>query len=204
MHQTSKETVWLDESGMQIPYNRLTKLEKSKEVTSNRLLNKAISINNSLKLFKEEVKEQCEKIYRMAMDEMNSKGSGKGNFTWFNFDRSVKVEVSISERIEFDDLQIEACKEKLNEFLDDNIDGKVDFVKQLVNDAFSTSRGKLDTKKVMSLLKYRSKIKAKMFQDALDLLELSIRHPESKTYFRIWLRTEDGSYQNVDLNFSSI
>ena len=56
----------------------------------------------------------------------------------------------------------------------------------------------------MSLLKYRSKITAPLFQEALTLLEGSIRTPDSKTYFRIWERKEDGGYVLIDLNFSSI
>ena len=80
----------------------------------------------------------------------------------------------------------------------------MEFVKDLVTDAFSTSKGKLDAKKVMSLLKYRNKIKDYQFQEALNLIETSIRKPDSKTYFRVWERREDGSYGIVDLNFSSL
>src|SRR5690606_379589 len=127
-----------------------------------------------------------------------------GNFTWHNFDRSLKIEVSINERIQFDDLTITACKDKLNQLIDANNEGKVESIKDMVNDAFSTSRGKLDAKKVMSLLKYKSRIKAPVFQEAMVLLEESIRRPDSKVYFRIWKKNQDGKYENIDLNFSSI
>jgi tRNA nucleotidyltransferase/poly(A) polymerase len=146
----------------------------------------------------------CNEVYVKMMEEFKTKTDSKGNFTWFNFDRSVKVEVSIADRIDFDDLTITACKDKLDEFLDQNLDSKQEFVKQLVTDAFSTSRGKLDAKKVMSLLKYRTKIKSDLFQEALNLLESAIRRPDSRTYFRIWERDKSGEYKLIDLNFSSI
>ena len=93
------------------------------------------------------------------MQEKENDKKGKGNFTWFNFDRSIKVEVSISDRIEFDDLGIIACKDKLNEFLDSNIESKDDAVKSMILDAFNNTKGELDAKKVMNLLRYKSKIK---------------------------------------------
>ena len=70
--------------------------------------------------------------------------------------------------------------------------------------AFATEKGKLDAKKVMGLLKFRSKEKNKNFQKALDLLEDSIRRPQSKQYFHVAVRNEEGGYDNIDLNFSSV
>ncbi len=154
--------------------------------------------------FKSDIKAICEKVYTDFMESKSVNKQAKGNFTWFNFDRSIKIEVSINDRIEFDDLTMKACKEKFDEFLGLNLDEKQAFVKELINEAFSTSRGKLDAKKVMSLMKYRTKIKDTLFQDALDLLEQSIRRPDSRTYFRVWKKADDGQYKNIDLNFSSI
>lgn len=204
MKQTSKDSVWTDETGMSIPYSRTTPLERKKETTAYRILSKAKALNEKLGDFKKEVAELCNEVYLKAVEELNTSGEGKGNFTFYNFDRSIKVEVSVSERIDFDDLTINACKEKLDEFITANVESKTEFVRELVNDAFTTQRGKLDAKKVMSLLKYRSKIRQKTFQEALDLLEQSIRRPSSKTYFRVWERDGQGEYKNVDLNFSSI
>ena len=146
----------------------------------------------------------CQQVFAKAMDEYKAKASGKGNFTWFNFDRSIRIEVSISDRIDFDDIAIEASKEKLDTFLSENLDSKTDFVKDLVIDAFSTTKGKIDAKKVMSLMKYRGKIKHPLFVEALDILASGIRTPESRTYFRIWKKEDDGKYSLIDLNFSSI
>jgi hypothetical protein len=143
-------------------------------------------------------------VYETSLEEYKVKPEQKGNFTWYNFDRTIKIEVSINDRIEFDDLQITACKQKLDEFLNEQLDSKTEFVREMVTDAFSTSRGKLDAKKVLSLMKYKSKIKHQLFQEALTLLTDSIRRPDSRTYFRIWEQQPDGRYELLDLNFSSI
>lgn len=204
MIQSSKDQMWLDESGYKIPFNRLTNIEKNQEKLAAKILKESERLNVQLCLFKDLVRTICEKVYREFMESKGLNKPAKGNFTWFNFDRSIKVEVSINDRIEFDDLTMKACKEKFDEFLNQNIDQKQDFVKELINEAFSTSRGKLDSKKVMSLMKYRTKIKDTLFQEAFDLMEQSIRRPDSRTYFRVWKKAENGQYQNIDLNFSSI
>ncbi|MDT8412679.1 MAG: DUF3164 family protein [Vicingaceae bacterium] len=202
--QRSSDKMWKDEKGIEIPFSRTTKSERMMETQSFKILKKALQLNERLNAFKQEIKEICEKVYATYMEEQQNEKPSKGNFTWYNFDRSIKIEVSINERIEFDDMAITACKDKLNQFLTDNVESKDAFIKEMVLDAFETSRGKLDAKKVMSLLRYRSKIKATLFQEALNLLESSIRRPDSKMYFRVWHRNDDGKYENVELNFSSI
>jgi predicted Zn-dependent protease len=157
-----------------------------------------------LSSFKSYIKEVCQEVYETFMAEKDNDTPGKGNFTWFNFDRSIKIEVSINEQITFDDLTIKAAQDKLNEFLGNELSTTQEFIKELIKDAFSTSRGKLDSKKVMSLVRHKNRISDPIFQEAIALVEQSIRRPESKTYFRIWQKNEDGKYEVVDLNFSSI
>ena len=205
-HQKSSEKHWVDETGNQTQYSRLYLYEKLMEKNAVKLYKDASNINETLKLFKDEVEAMCHEVYDQYLKDKDIEkvGKGKGNFTWYNFDRSIKIEMSISERITFDDMGIKTCKDLLNQFLDENIESKNHVIKEMVNDAFNTSRGKLDAKKVMNLLRYESKVKAQKFQEAMRVLKDSIRRPSSKAYFRIWARQEDGDYQNIELNFSSI
>ena len=204
MNQTSKNAVWKDETGMEIPYNRITPLERMKEKSAQSILVSAVKLNKNLTEFKATIRKLCDEVFTQAMSQNGTQKATKGNFTWYNFDRSIKIEVSISDRIQFDDLNIKSAKALFDEFLNDSIDPKIEFVKELVNDAFSTSHNNLDPKKVMSLLKYRSKIADARYQEAIRLIEEGIRRPDSKVYFRIWQKDEEGKYQNIDLNLSSI
>ena len=161
MIQKLKDKTWKDETGQSIPVQYITSGNRLKELSAARLLKEAVVINKRLTAFKKQVATECEKVVKTMLDEYKAKDDYKGNITWYNFDRSIKIDVSVNER-------------------------------------------KLDSKKVMSLLKYRNKISDALFQDALNLLEGSIRRPDSKTYFRIWVKANDGSYNLIDLNFSSI
>lgn len=204
MLQTSKNNFWVDESGIEIPYNRTTKLERLKEKSAKKLANTGVDLSNKLAEFKKEFKEICDEVYKQAAIDNKIKQDAKGNFTWYNFDRSVKIEVNISGRIDFDDLTLNAAKEHLDNFFKHVIDSKVSFIQEMVVDAFQTTRGKVDAKKVLGLLKWRDKVKYEEFHTACDLIEKAIRRPDSKTYYRISIIDTEGEYQTIDLNFSNI
>ncbi|NHN26790.1 DUF3164 family protein [Flavobacterium jejuense] len=202
---TTKDPVWIDEAGTQIPVNRTTAVERLHERLTAKLLKQAQKVNRDLSAFKDLIQEASIEAYDAFMNDKNVSKETKGNYTWYNFNRTIKIEVAISERIEFDDLTIKAAKEKLDQFLNVNIQSKNEFAKKIVMDAFETQRNKsLDTKKVLGLTRYKKQVNDPMFTEALDLIEQAIRKPESKTYFRIWLKDETGKYNNIDLNLTSV
>lgn len=202
--QKSADKIWHDEQGSDIPVNRITPIEKKKEKYAFQLAMDAFKINSNLVRFKDSVKNMCEEIFHEVLSEKEIAKATKGNFTWYNFDGSIKVEVSINENIEFDSLLIEKAKQLLLEMVSEGIDEKKAFLKELVLSAFQTSKGKLDTKKIFGLKKHATRISDKRFHEAMSIIDQSIRRPSSKTYFRIWVRDETGGYANIDLNFSSI
>ncbi|MGE0636020.1 MAG: DUF3164 family protein [Bacteroidia bacterium] len=200
-----KEKTWKDEAGVEIPASRITATEKLREKMSDKVLKTAQAASAALSELKELIRQASEQVYEQTMKDNKVEGkNGKGNFTWYNFDRSIRIEVSINERIDFDETLIAVAKEKLEIFLKGNLEGTEEMVRQLVMDAFNTSRGKLDSKKVLSLLKYKSRIKAGLFQEALECIEKAIRRPDSKTYHRVAFKNAEGGYDYVELNFSAI
>lgn len=201
----STTKTWKDETGLEIPTSRISPLEKKMERNATKIVKEAKKVNNYLIALKKLIEAYSNEVYTDFLKENSLKAvDRKGNFTWYNFDRSIKIEININDIIQFDDMLIQGCKEKLDEFLESSITGVESFIKDLILDAFETSRGKLDTRKVMALLKHKSKIKDKRYHEAMDLLERSIRRPDSKRYSRVWERDEEGKYQSIDLNFSSV
>lgn len=203
----SNDEFWTDESGVQIPYNRTTKLERLKENKIYALYQKSVKANEALLKLREEIEVITSEIIEAAREINDVKLNGKGNFTFFNFNRTLKVEVSVNELIRFDDLTLESAKEVLIGLVRENIQGD-DFILGLVEDAFQTSRGRLDTRKILGLKKHTQHIKTKEIREkwekAMTLIDQSITRPESKTYYRVWAKDEAGAYQNVELNFSAL
>jgi hypothetical protein len=203
-HQKSKDEFWFDESGNKIPYSRTTKTERLMETKGAKLLREAKSLNTKLSEYKALFAEICEDVYKKFLIERDVKTERKGNFTWYNFDRSIKIETKFSESITFDELLITSAREKFNQYFSENITSKDDFAKEIVMKAFETRNGQLDPKKIFDLLRYKSKVKDELYQSAIKDTEDSIRRKVSKVYHRISERQENQEYKVIDLNFSSI
>ncbi len=204
--QIKRKDFWYDETGIAIPVNRITKAEKLAERKSGQIVKKAIDLNKRLKSFKRYLKQAVMDVYEAFLNENGGKvkENYKGNFTLYNFDRSIKIEVNISEPIDFDDITIQLAQEKLQEFLSKNINSKNEFIKELVLDAFKTRRGKLDSKRVLNLTRWVQKVNDPLFTEAVELINKSIRRKPSKTYYKVFVKDDEGQYQNIELNFSNV
>lgn len=207
LKQLPKDRTWIDESGSEIPYNRTTAAERLKERHAYALLSDAEAINKKAADFKTKITELVNEVIEAAREENSVKLEGKGNFTWYNFNRSIKIEVNVNEQITFDELTIESAKEKLMELIRHNISGD-DFIISIVEDAFQTSKGKLDPKKILGLRRHTERIKNTKLKaewsDIMTLIDKSISRPNSKTYFKVWKKDEEGKYKGVELNFSAL
>ena len=200
---------WIDETGLVIPASRVTKSEKLRETVADTLLKKAMKLNSSLVELKNDMAAASDEVFAAVIGENGGtvKEDRKGNFLFYNFDRSIKIERDIQDRIEFDDALIAVSKQHFDEFLQSAQAGVDEMIRSIVLEAFNTSKGRLDTQKVLSLLKYRQRVPADKypaFHAALDAIEKAIRRPDSKSYHRISVRNKEGKYDAVNLNFSSI
>ena len=202
-----KEKSWTDESGIQIPANRVSKAEKIKERNAATLLKEAQHANTVLTALKRHFKELSQQAYEAAISELEGVEAGKGNYTWYNFDRSVKIEVNVNEQIAFDDILIQAAKQKLDDFLTEHTNTVDEMIRSIILHAFETSKGRLDTKRIMSLIAHSSRVDEKKYpayHEAIRLVQKAIHKPSSRTYYRISLRDSQGDYQAIELNFSAI
>ncbi len=202
--KTNKQ--WVDASGNIVPAAMITPLDKKKESYADRIRKKAERASKLLSDLKMIVEAASDDLYARIMKKKGLKISDrKGNYTWYNFDKSIKVEIDISERQVFDSFLIDACKCKLMNFLESEISSEDEFIKQLVLDAFETKGGKLDTKRVTSLLKYREKIRHQLYQDAMVYLEKAIDRQFVKKYSKVYVRNESTlEYEAIPLNYSDV
>lgn len=207
LQHSLKDKIWIDESGTHIPYNRTTAIERKKEKYAFSLLKKAQSVSKILAELKAAVREASEEVLNHERSASNVKLSEKGNYTWYNFDKSIKIQVDVNEPIKFDEIKIASAKEKLMNLIRTNINGD-EFIISIAEDAFQTSSGKLDPKKILGLRKHSSRIKngdiKTEWEATMKLIDASITRPKSKSYYKIWVKNEDGEYESVELNFSNV
>ncbi|WP_143960256.1 DUF3164 family protein [Litoribacter populi] len=202
--QKSSDKLWKDEAGTSIPYDRTTKFERAAEVSLFKLATEASKLHYGLTSFKENFIAEAERLYELFVKENGQLGKGKGSATFYNFDRSIKIMVKVNSIIVFDENTIQLAKDKLDEFLRVGLDGAKDYMKPLVMDAFNRQNGKLDTKKVLGLRRYTSRINQPLYTEAMGLIDKAIRRPGTREYYQVWVRNERGEYEDIQLNFASI
>ena len=207
LQHTSKDKIWIDEAGDQIPFNRTTAIERKKEKHASSLLKKGKAAFQILTDLKAAIREASDEVLNAEREASNVKLSEKGNYTWYNFDKSIKIQVDVSEPIRFDEIKIASAKEKLMNLIRTNINGD-EFIISIAEDAFQTSSGKLDPKKILGLRKHSARIRNEKIKqewdDTMKLIDSSITRPKSKSYYKIWVKDSEGKYQGVELNFSNI
>lgn len=200
--QTGK--TWTDAEGHTVPIGYITPVQKSQEAASVKIANQADKTAIQLKKLKKELEEQIKAEQLKFAEEKDIDYDFGKSFTMFSFDRRIKIERDVQNRIDFEPNLIEAARVKLMRFLDDGIDAKTEFIKEMILDAFRTRQGQLDAKRVLSLFKYRSKIKEASFVDALNLIDESINRSQSKIYYRIYIRKPAGDYEQIPLSITNL
>lgn len=208
--QKSSDKKWINEAGDVIPYDRVTASERLHERKLSPLAKERIALRHAAEKHKQKCFEIARELYGAFLAEnggVNNRSKGKGNVTRFNFDRSIKIEINVNEAIVFDEDTLQLAKDKLDALLTDGLMEAKDWIKPIVMAAFSTASGGLDTKEVLGLRRHSNSIPAaykKQWDDAMGLIDKSIRKPKSKEYFSLYVRDENGKYVDVHLNFSNI
>lgn len=200
---------WIDHDGLEIPSRLITSLDKLKERKSNQLLKRAKKIAKDLQEYKELYEEVSKEILEKSANERGlSLAKHKGNFTWYNFDKSVRHETDMQSRIVFDDLLIHSAEEKILEYLRLGLNGASNpLVREMSLEAFKRRNGQIDPKECIKLLSYKSKIPKKgneLFHDGLEDLQNGMTRVYTKLYHRIAERQPNGEYETIQLNLSAI
>lgn len=205
---TKKNATWTDATGLEVPLKFVPKSDIKKEEVTASVLKEAMKVSDSLAALYSKMVADLDAIHNEYLEEYRKKyGKNKvtkGAFTYYNFDRSVKIECAMNDIVKWDAALMSEAYELLQEYLSKNLteDGKV--ISQLVLNAFANSKKQIDTGKVFTLLKFENKIKSEKFQRACSLMKDAQGVERTKQYMRVWCKNEAGEYQNINLNFSSI
>lgn len=206
---TTKDNVWRNASGDLVPFNFVPQSDKKKEVLSAKMYKAALLAEATLKSFHQQLSSAFDTVSDLIKEEYQlkykkQKKQGKGSITWFNFDRSIKIEADMNEIVKWDNALMTEALALLNSYLSKNLTEANALLAGLVQSAFANSRGMIDNAKVFQILKYQDKIKNKDFQKSCELMKSAQSIDKTKLYMRIWEKQEDGQYRNINLNFSSI
>lgn len=202
MKRESKKRVWIDHTGAVIPAKYVPSIKKKEDKTVRQIHKKALKLHKMLKDFKDEAVKLADEMYKeMAMSNQIVLDDKPHNFTLFSFDKSIKIEIQVHNRIEFDST-IDFAQQKINEFLEEKTKGIDDELIVIIQSAFKTSRGKLDAKKIMQL--FSLKINHPKWKEAMEILKNSMNVNHTKRYLNIYEKNEEGKYKMITLNYSAL
>jgi hypothetical protein len=206
--QTPKSKTWVDADGNEVPYKFVPQGDRIKENLAATLLKKALKIEQQLQDFYNEIREGFDKVYQQMLDDYKIKNKKdrkiKGSYTWFNFNRSIKIEGDINDVVKWDEAKMALAREYFDEYLSKNLSTSNEFLRGLIQKVFSNSKGMIDTAQVFVILRYQDKEKDASFQKACNIMRDAQSVGNTKKYYRVWVREDDGSYRNINLNFSSL
>ena len=207
--QTTKQPTWYNADGDAVPFRYVPPSDRKKEVHAGAILTKALMIEKDMQdLFSrmnkafDEIRDMIAKEYEHAYKK--PKPEGKGGMTFFNFDRSIKVEAKVDECVKWDQALITEALHLFNQYINQNMTEANELIAGLVKSAFANSKGMIDTGKVFQILKYEEKIKNRYFQEACSLIKKAQSIDKTKIYMRVWEKQDDGQYRNVNLQFSNL
>lgn len=193
--------IWINHKGQTVPTKYVPKIDKEKERLVLKYTKKAKDLQKRILEFKTDLLNDCDALHLKELQEANVKPSKKGGYSHTSFNKEQKIELSMQEKIEFDD-NINLAQEKINEFLELKMKGVDTDLSLLINDAFKTSKGRLDTKRILGLFKLQ--INHKIWNEAIELIKKSISRNHSKRYVRLFEKNAEGEYKDIQLNISSL
>lgn len=190
-----------DADGNKVPVSLIAKEKLSEHKLVESAVKRAQALSDRIEKEKDWIMQRADALIMKVWSANDLQKSFKNGYSLQTIDRTMKIEVKVSKNIDFDE-HIEMAQEVLNNFIASKVNGADDAVQQLINHAFTTTKGRLDTSRVLSL--FALQIKDKEWKRAMELIQKSISRSSAKRYCNIWIRTgDDGEWKRINLNWSS-
>ncbi|MFC4262444.1 DUF3164 family protein [Ferruginibacter yonginensis] len=205
----SKDAIWCNADGDNVPVKFVPKADKQKEVLAAKVYKAALATEGAIASAFKTLNDAFAEVDKLIKEEFELKEKkrkpSKGNFTWFNFDRSLKIEREVNEIVKFDNALMSEALEQLKTYINNSIGSDSNaLINGLVTKAFANTKGMIDPGKVFQILSYQDKIKNQNFQKACEIIKKAQSIDRTKQYIRVFEKTETGEYRHINLNFSSL
>lgn len=186
-----------------VPIKNVKQIDLDRDKLVREIAREAQELHHKLAAFRASANERIDAfIDRSAKEYEVSMAGEKGHATLSAYDGSLRIQVGVAERMEFDE-RLQVARKIINQCIRRwarNADSKV---KTLVQDAFKVDKkGRLDTRRILDLRKLD--IEDPEWKKAMEAISDSIHTARSKRYLRFQRRGGDGRYQLITLNIAGV
>lgn len=192
-----------DAKGRLVPREMVKEIDIIRDEMIMNLVPQAIELSEALRKFKIaafgdilDFSDLSESLYHKKV------GGNKGNANLFTYNGKFKIERSVNDLLEFDE-RLQTAKNLIDECINDWSSDAKDELKILVEGVFEVDKkGNVNTKRILELRKYN--IEDERWKTAMTAIADSLKIIGSKSYVRIYERTDDGKWQNIPLSLSAV
>lgn len=159
--------------------------------------------SGELSEFKTTVMDEIQNFVQASAARFKAKlGGTKGNLSLLSFDGRFKVVLANQDNIAFDE-RLQVAKGIIDKCIKKWSDGADANLLALVNDAFQVDKsGNVSIRRVLGLRKLD--IDDKDWKRAMDAISESVQVVSSKSYLRVYERSESGDYLPISLDVAGV
>lgn len=193
-----------DAKGNLVPLTRISAVDLLRDELVMALTDNSIKEQADMRKFKRSMIDQVKSFVELSAQEYEVKmGGKKGNISLVSFDGTRKVQIAVSDNIQFDE-RLQVAKQLIDECIHDWSDGTNDRIRTLVEHAFRVDRqGQVSTTDVLGLRKFD--MNDERWDRAMRAIADSIQVTDSKEYIRFYKRADaDGQWQPISLDIASL
>lgn len=154
--------------------------------------------------FKHNIMNEVKTFVALSADEYNVKlGGKKGNITLLSFNGTQKIQLAVTELLQFDE-RLQIAKQLIDQCIHDWSSGANDRIRTLVEHAFQVDKqGQVSTGRILSLRKLD--MRDERWDEAMKAIADSIQITDSKEYIRFYQRrTADDAWQPIALDLAAL
>lgn len=176
-----------DTRGALVPVETVKAVDRLMDEMVRKMIWYAADLNARIGRFRGHCFDDVSSFQALIAQEYGAKvGGQRGNITLTSYDGTQKVQVQVSDLIEFGP-ELQAAKTLVDECLTDWSEGAGDELRAIVTRAFSVDKeGRINRAELFMLL--RSDVADERWQSAMRAIRDSIRVIGSKTYIRFYSR----------------
>lgn len=202
--QLKNEEYMKDAKGRLVPLAQVKEEDKLKDRLVRELIGKAQEQRMALRDFKASAMGDVRAMVEIAAEKYGAvMGGTKGNVSLLSYDGCMRVQLSVSEHLMFDE-KLQVAKSLIDDCLRDWTEDGPAEVRTIINDAFDVDReGQVNTGRILSLRKLN--ITDERWKRAMDAISDSLSVVGSKTYIRFHVRdTPESKWMPVPLDVAAL
>lgn len=191
-----------DAKGALVPVEMIRPEDALEDETVRKVMRHALALSNQIARFRGHTFEDLGAFEALlAQDYGVQKGGRKGNKTFMTFDGRMKVQVQVSDFVDFGP-QLQIAKELVDECLNEWAADSRPEIRAIVTRAFNTDKaGQINRSEIFMLL--RLDIEDERWRRAMDAIRQAMRVVGSKTYIRFYERdTPDDAWRPVTIDLA--